>query len=106
MAEGAAGALAGFPGASSCVVLAGGRCCGALLVAFCACADWGQPASVDPSVGWEEEDESTIVSRPTSVSKLLVNTRGQGSPGMLLDDILTQTGYCVSVCGDCVARVE
>ena len=50
----------------------------------------------------EEEDESTIVSRPTSVlnpivvSKLSDDTMGPASSEMSLDDILTQSNYCVS----------
>ena len=81
---------------------------GALLAAIGACADGGRLESVFPSVGSdkpcvpEEGDKSTIVSRPTYVlnpivlSKLSDDTMGSGGLEMLLDDILTQTNYCVS----------
>ena len=50
----------------------------------------------------EEEDESTIVSRPTSVlnpivvSKLSDDSMGPGSSEMSLNGMLTQTYYCIS----------
>ena len=125
MAGGAAGALAGFPGTSTSVVLAASRGDrghslagggpgpgqggggGALLTVVGACADFGRLELLDSSVGSErpcapEEDESTIVSLPTSVLKPIVMSRlsdgsmGPGSSELSLDDMLTQLNYCVS----------
>ena len=117
---GAAGVPRVFPGSCTCVVLAGGRCCrgyssaggrlgpdqgggcGALLAAVGPCADWGRLESLDSSVGSDrprapEEDESTIVSLPTSVlnpivvSKLSDDSMGPRSSELSLDDMLAQT---------------
>ena len=67
-----------------------------------ACADWGRLESLDSSVGSDrprapEEDESTIVSLPTSVlnpivvSKLSDDSMGPRSSELSLDDMLAQT---------------
>ena len=118
-----AGALVGFPCASTCVGVVAGRGgrghslegggpgqgggSGALRTTFGACIDWCPLESVDSSVGSEracapEDDKSTTVSLPTSVlnpivvSRLPLDSMGLGSSELSLDDMLTQLNYCVS----------
>ena len=106
-----------LPGSGACVALAGGLCCreyssadgrlgpgkgggwGRLLTVTGACAEGGRLELVDPRVGSdkpcapEDEDESAIVSRPTSVlnqmvvSRLSDDTTGPRAYEMLLEDI-------------------